>query len=229
MEFQNYWYLLILFVLAGLTLFLFIKKSIVFIMELKYMLPAIIFSGTIFIMLKIRFLQSGFISFNENFLMHKNILNLPIEEWLFLLVISFFAFSVYILVNVKFEKFNKPNLFYVVSILLLMGFAYEAWYSRQKLIPFFVFFLLSIYFGYTLFRNRFKPHLTKFYISYFIVVIPFFLIKIFLNTLPVILYNNDFTLGIRLISVPVEEFANLFLLMLINITIFEYLRDNQLY
>jgi hypothetical protein len=36
-------------------------------------------------------------------------------------------------------------------------------------------------------------------------------------------------LGIRLISVPVEEFANLFLLMLINITIFEYLRDNQLY
>lgn len=229
MEFQNYWYLLILFVLAGLTLFLFIKKSIVFIMELKYMLPAIIFSGTIFIMLKIRFLQSGFISFNENFLMHKNILNLPIEEWLFLLVISFFAFSVYILVNVKFEKFNKPNLFYVVSILLLIGFAYEAWYSRQKLIPFFVFFLLSIYFGYTLFRNRFKPHLTKFYISYFIVVIPFFLIKIFLNTLPVILYNNDFTLGIRLISVPVEEFANLFLLMLINITIFEYLRDNQLY
>lgn len=229
MEFQNYWYLLILFVLAGLTLFLFIKKSIVFIMELKYMLPAIIFSGTIFIMLKIRFLQSGFISFNENFLMHKNILSLPIEEWLFLLVISFFAFSVYILVNVKFEKFNKPNLFYVVSILLLMGFAYEAWYSRQKLIPFFVFFLLSIYFGYTLFRNRFKPHLTKFYISYFIVVIPFFLIKIFLNTLPVILYNNDFTLGIRLFSVPVEEFANLFLLMLINITIFEYLRDNQLY
>ncbi|GAB1453255.1 hypothetical protein MASR2M47_33110 [Draconibacterium sp.] len=198
-------------------------------MELKYMLPAIIFSGTIFIMLKIRFLQSGFISFNENFLMHKNILNLPIEEWLFLLVISFFAFSVYILVNVKLEKFNKPNLFYVVSILLLIGFAYEAWYSRQKLIPFFVFFLLAIYFGYTLFRNKFKPHLTKFYISYFIVAIPFFLIKIVLNTLPVILYNNDFTLGIRLISVPVEEFANLFLLMLINITIFEYLRDNQLY
>ena len=229
MEFQNYWYLLILLLLAGLTLFLFIKKSIVFIMELKYMLPAIIFSGAIFIMLNIRFLQSGIISFNENFLIGKNILGLPFEEWLFLLVISLFAFSVYILVTVRFERFEKPNLFYVVSILLLMGFAYEAWFERQKLVPFFVFFLLSIYFGYTLFRNRFKPHLTKFYISYFIVVIPFFLIKIVLNTLPVILYNNDFTLGIRLVGVPVEQFANLFLLMLINITIFEYLRDNQLY
>ncbi len=180
-------------------------------------------------MLNIRFLQTGVISFNENYLTGKNILTLPVEEWLFLLIFSLFAFSVYILVNVTFEKFEKPNLFYVLSILLLLGFAFEAWYSRQKLVPFFVFFLLTIYFGYTLFRNRFKPHLTKFYISYFIVIIPFFLIKLVLNSLPVILYNNDFTLGIRLAGVPVEQFANLFLLMLINITIFEYLRDNHLY
>lgn len=229
MEFQNYLYLLILLVLAGITLFLFIKKSIVFIMEFKYMLPAVIFSGTIFIMLNIRFLQAGIIRFNENFLVGKNILNLPVEEWLFLLIISLFAFSVYILVNVKFEKFEKPNLFYIISILLLVGFATEAWFSRQKLVPFFVFFLLAIYLGYTLLRNRFKPHLTKFYISYLIVVVPFFLIKLVLNALPVILYNNDFTLGIRLAGIPVEQFANLFLLMLINITIFEYLRDNHLY
>lgn len=193
------------------------------------MLPAIIFSGAIFIMLNIRFLQTGVISFNGNYLTGKNILTLPVEEWLFLLIFSLFAFSVYILVNVTFEKFEKPNLFYVLSILLLVGFAFEAWYSRQKLVPFFVFFLLTIYFGYTLFRNRFKPHLTKFYISYFIVLIPFFLIKLVLNSLPVILYNSDFTLGIRLAGVPVEQFANLFLLMLINITIFEYLRDNHLY
>ena len=229
MEFQNFWYLLILLALAAVTLFLFIKKSIVFIMEFKYMLPAVIFSGAIFIMLNIRFVQSGIISFNENFLIGKNILTLPLEEWLFLLIISLFAFSVYILVNVKLENFEKPNLFFAVSILLLIGFAIEAWFSRQKIVPFFIFFLLAIYFGYTLFRNRFKPHLTKFYISYFIVVIPFFLIKVLLNKLPVILYNNDFTLGIRLVDVPVEQFANLFLLMLINITVFEYLRDNHLY
>jgi hypothetical protein len=161
--------------------------------------------------------------------MGKTIFSLPLEEWLFLLIISLFGFSVYILVNVKLESFEKPNLFYGLSILLLIGFAYEAWVTRQKLVPFFIFFLLAIYFGYTIFRNRFKPHLTKFYISYLIVVIPFFLIKILLNKLPVILYNNDFILGVRLVSVPVEQFANLFLLMLINITIFEYLRDNHLY
>lgn len=229
MDFQNYWYLLILLVLAAVTMFLFVKKSIVFITELKYMFPAIIFSGAVFIMLNIRFLESGIISFNTNYLAGKYLFNLPIEEWLFLLIISFFAFSVYILVAVKFDDFEKPNLFYVFSIVLLLGFGFVAWTSRQKLVPFFIFFLLVIYFGYTLFRNRFKMHLAKFYISYLIVVIPFFLIKAVLNTLPVILYNNDYTLGIWLMNMPVEEFGNLFLLMLINITIFEYLRDNHLY
>jgi lycopene cyclase domain-containing protein len=114
-------------------------------------------------------------------------------------------------------------------VILVLAFAFEAWTSRQKLVPFFIFFLLVIYFGYTLFRRRFNTHLTKFYISYVLVAIPFFLIKAFLNTLPAILYNNEHTLGIRLINMPVEEFGTLFLLMLINITIFEYLRDNHLY
>ena len=229
MEFQNYWYLLILLALAGITLFLFIKKSIVFIMELKYMLPAIIFSGAVFIMLNIRFLESGIISFNANYLIGKNIFNLPVEEWLFLLILSLFSFSVYVLIAERFGNFDKPNLFMGISVVLLLGFGFEAWFSRQKLVPFFIFFLLVIYFGYTLFRKRFKVHLTKFYISYFFVAIPFFLINAFSNTLPVILYNNEHTLGIRLFNMPVEQFGYLFLLMLINITIFEYLRDNHLY
>jgi lycopene cyclase domain-containing protein len=215
--------------MAGVTMFLFVMKTIVFFTELKYMIPAIIFSGAIFIMLNIRFLEAGIIGFNPNYLVGKNILNLPVEEWLFLLIISLFSFSVYILVTVKFANFEKPNLFLAISIVLLLFFGFEAWYSRQKLVPFFIFFLLTIYFGYTIFRNRFKQHITKFYVSWFIAVIPFFLIKGILNTLPVILYSNEYTLGIRFFSVPVEEFAYFFLLMLINITIFEYLRNSHLY
>lgn len=229
MEFQNYWYLLILFVMAAVTMFLFVKKTIVFFTELKYMIPAIIFSGAIFILLNIRLLETGIISFNPNYLTGKNILSLPIEEWLFLLLISLFSFSVYILVNVNFANFEKPNLFLTISVILLLVFGFEAWVSREKLVPFFIFFLLTIYFGYTIFRNRFKMHLSKFYVSFGIAVVPFFLFKGILYSLPVILYNNEHILGIRLFSVPIEEFGFFFLLMLINITIFEYLRDHQLY
>lgn len=229
MDFQNYWYILILFTLAGLTMFLFVKKSIVFIMEFKYMLPAIIFTSAIFIMMNKRFIESDIISFNNNYLIGKTILKLPIEEWLFLLVISFFSFSVYLLVSERFANFEKPDLFYAISLVLLLVIGFVAWTSREKLIPFFGFFLLAIYFAYTLFRNRFKTHFGKFYITYLIVALPFLIVKAILNTLPVLLYNNEHTLGIRLFSMPVEEFGYLFLLMLINVTIFEYLRDNRLY
>jgi lycopene cyclase domain-containing protein len=133
------------------------------------------------------------------------------------------------LVTVKFANFERPTLFLIISVVLLLFFGLEAWFSRQKLVPFFIFFLLTIYFGYTIFRNRFKQHLAKFHISYIITVIPFFLIKGIFNTLPIVFYNTEYTLGIRLISVPVEEFGYLFLLMLINITIFEYLRGHRFF
>lgn len=229
MEFQNFWYLLILFALAGLTMFLFLKKTIVFIMEIKYMLPAIIFSSAIFILFNKRLLETGIVEFNPNYLIGKNLFNLPVEEWLFLLVISFFSFSVYLLVADRFANFEKHKPFVAISAVLLVFLGFEAWTSREKLVPFFIFFLLVIYFGYTLFRNRFKIHLAKFFISYLIVAIPFLAIKAILNSLPVVTYNNEYILGLRLFNMPIEEFAYLFLLMLINITIFEYLRDNHLY
>jgi len=193
------------------------------------MLPAIIFSGTVFVLINNRFLDSGIISFNPSYMVGKTLYHLPIEEWLFLLIMSLFIFSVYILVNIRFSNFEKSNLFFAISVVLLLFFGFMAWASRPRLVPFFTFFLLVIYFGYTLYRRRFNVHLSKFYISYIIIVIPYFLFKAILNTLPVILYNNDFTLGFWIFNVPVEEFGNLFLMMLINITIFEFLKDNQLY
>lgn len=229
MEFQNYWYLLILLALAGLTMFLLLKKTIVFITEFKYMLPAIIFSGAIFVLFNHRLQETGIISFNANYHMGKYIFNLPVEAWLFLLFLSLFSFSVYILVSVRFANLERPNLFMIISVLLMLGFGYEAWSSRHKLVPFFIFFLLVIYFGYTLFRNRFRNHLGKFYISYLIVAFPYFLIRAFVNSMPVTIYSTDHVLGISLINMPIEEFAYLFLLMLINFTVFEYLRNNRLY
>jgi len=229
MEFQNYWYALVLIVMVVITMFLFVKKTIVFFTELKYMIPAILFSGAIFILFNHRLLETGIISFNSSFLAGKYLFNLPVEEWLFLPVISLFSFSVYILITVLFPNFEKPTLFLVISIILLLGFGFMAWYSRQKLIPFFIFFLITIYLGYTIFRNRFKMHLTKFYISYAIAVIPYFLIKGLLHSLPVVIYNTGYTLGIHILNVPVEEFGYFFLLMLINVTIFEYLKSHRLY
>jgi lycopene cyclase domain-containing protein len=229
MDFQNYWYFFLLLALAGLTAFLLLKKTIVFIMEFKYMLPAILFSGAIFILFNNRLLETGILDFNQKYLVGKTLYHLPIEEWFYLLIISLLSFAVYLLVSVKFEKTGNQYILLALSVVLLAGIAYVAWSTRDKLIPFFISFLLAIYFAYTLFRKRFQEHLAKFYISFLITAVPFFISKAILNSLPVIIYSNEHIFGIRLINMPVEEFGYLFLLMLINITIFEYLRNNHLY
>jgi lycopene cyclase domain-containing protein len=229
MEFQNFWYLIILIVTATVSIYLIVKKTNNFLVELKYMLPAIIFSGAIFTILNIRFSEAGIISFNYNYLVGKNILYLPIEEWLFLLVISLLSFAIYQQVKIKFDHFEKPNLFLAISLVFIVVFGLVAWFSRTKPVTFFIFFLLTVYLSYTIFRNRFKQHITKFYIALIISVIPFFLFKGILNSLPVVLYNNEYNLGIQIYGVPVEDFGYFFLLMLINITIFEYLREKSLY
>ena len=229
MEFQNYWYIIILFVVAVSAFLIVFKKPGTFLTELKYMIPAIIFSGTVFIMLNIRFLKSGIISYNSAFLSGARLLNLPVEEWLFLLVISLLSFAIYQQVKIKFDNFEKPKLFLAVSLVLLVVFGLVAWFSRSKPVTFFIFFLLTVYLGYTIFRNRFKQHITKFYIALLISVIPFFLFKGILNSLPVILYDNMYNLGIQIYGVPVEDFGYFFLLMLMNITIFEYLRGSRIY
>ena len=174
MDFQNYWYLILLFVLAGLTMFLFLKKTIVFVMEFKYMLPAIIFSGAIFILFNSRLLETGINEYNLNFILGKRLYYLPVEEWIYLFIISILSFSVYLLVSAKFEKLEKTNLFVAISVVLLAGFAFVAWTARDILIPFFISFLLAIYLAYTLFRKRFNQHLGKFYISYLFTLAPFF-------------------------------------------------------
>jgi lycopene cyclase domain-containing protein len=116
-----------------------------------------------------------------------------------------------------------------VSLVLLVVFGVLAWFSRKQLYPFFTFFLLTVYFGYTIFRNRFKQHLTKFYLAFAISVIPFFILRTITTSLPVISFNAGHTAGVLLLNMPVEDFGYFFLLFLMNVTIYEYLKERKYY
>jgi lycopene cyclase domain-containing protein len=173
MEFRNFTYLLLMLAtLAGPLAFSF-EKQIQFYRKLKYLIPAILFSGTIFILWDLRFEELGIWSFNPNYVTGIYILNLPFEEWLFFLVIPYSSVFVYEVLNLKLARFEKPNLFVAISLVLVVVFAIVAYKARQNLYTFFTFFLLTIYFGYTIFRNRFKPHYTKFYLTWLILLFLF--------------------------------------------------------
>jgi hypothetical protein len=116
-----------------------------------------------------------------------------------------------------------------ISLVLLVVFGLVAFFSREKIYTFFTFFLLAIYFGYTLFRNRFKNHLKHFYIAFLILLIPYFALLVAFVKLPAVSYSYNYSLPLRLLQVPVENIAGLFLLLFINITITEYLAERRFY
>ena len=192
-------------------------------------MPAILFSGAIYIIWDLRFEEKSIWVFNHEFLTGINILNLPLEEWIYFFIIPFLGIFIYEFVKHRFKNFEYPKVFVALSLVLLVLFGTIAYSSRQKLYPFFTFFLLTIYLGYTIFRNRFKVHFSKFYLAYFILVIPFIIINGTVTSLPVIEYNPAHILGIHLYTIPVENFASLFLLFIMNVTIYEYLKERRIY
>lgn len=229
MEFQNFTYLLLMLGSLAVPLIFSFEKQVRFYTQLKYLFPAILFSGAIFIMWDLRFEELGIWRFNAEYVTGIYILNLPVEEWLFFLVIPYFGVFIYEVLKVKLSGFEKPNIFLAISLVLLVAFALLAYFARQRLYTFFTFFLLTIYFGYTVFRNRFKPHYTKFYLTWVVMLVPFLIVNGILTALPVVEYNEVHTLGIRFLTIPVEDFFYFFLLLLMNLTIYEYIKKQRFY
>ena len=166
MGFKNITYLLLMLSLIIVPLIFSFEKQIRFFSKLKYLLPAIIFSGAIFIIWELRFEELGIWSYNSEYVTGIDILSLPFEKWLFFLVVPYCTVFIYELLKIKLPNFEKPNVFLALSLILLVLFGLLAYFSRQKLYTFFTFFLLTIYLGYTIFRNRFKKYYTKFYLTY---------------------------------------------------------------
>lgn len=229
MEIKRFTYLLLLLVFMVIPVILGTRKRVVFWDKIRYVLPAMVFTGAIYVLWDIRFTALGIRSFNPDYLTGIDLLNLPAEEWLSFFVIPISGIYIYEYLKMWHSGFEKPNLFVAVSLVLLVAFGLLAYFSRQKLFTFFTFFLLAIYFGYTIFRNRFKKHFTKFYLAYFISLIPFVVVSWVSNALPVVVFDSEHILGIGLPGAPVEMFGYLFLLLLMNVTIYEYLKERQFY
>ena len=225
MGFHNFTYLVILLACLAVPLFLSFEKQVRYYMKFRYLFPGMLFTAAIFIMWDLRFEQLGIWSFNKKYITGLYILNLPFEEWLFFLIIPFCCVFIYEVIKVKMPEFEYPNLFLTLSLFLLLVFVALTYFHRDKLYTFFTFFLLSVYFGYTIFRNRFKKYYSKFYLTYLISLLPFIITNILLTALPVVEYDDAYNLGLRLFTIPVEDFGYLFLLLLMNITIYEYLKN----
>jgi lycopene cyclase domain-containing protein len=229
MEINHFTYLILLVGSISVPLFLSFDKKVKYHKNLKYIFPAILITAAIFWIWDVWFTTTNVWSFNQEFTLGVNILEMPIEEWLFFIVVPYCCLFIYEVLKFYLEKQEYPVLFQTLSLFMTAGFALMSYLFRHQNYTFITFLLSAIYLGYIVFRGKFKSRITKFYFAYFVSLIPFLVVNGILTSLPVVVYNPAHILNIRILNIPIEDFSYLFLMLLMATTIYEALKECRLY
>lgn len=184
--------------------------------------------GLFFIVWDIIFTKIGVWGFNPDYLTGINIINLPLEEILFFLcipyccVFTYYAMT-YLLKKDPLEKINEWLLWLFMGIALIMIiFGYDQLYTFFTGL-FTLLFLIWIKWK--------KVDYRYIFLSYFM-ILPFFfasnglLTGSFLES-PIVWYDDTQNFGLRMFTIPVEDSIYGFLLIIMNIVLFNFFRRKK--
>ena len=170
--------------------------------------------------------------FNEEYHSSTYIFNLPLEEVLFFIFIPFCCMYTYhVIEKYKIDFFKNANLnksdLYIAIVLLLISF-----FNIDK---YYTFFCLSITAA-LLISNYFifnKINHNYYYSTFLLLMLPFVIVNgaltgLFFDQI-VVWYNPDQNLGIRFLTIPLEDFIYAHLLIFSNIIVYNYISNSSLY
>ncbi len=222
---MNYTYLLINIAVIFFPLVLSFDKKVHFFSKWKFIFPAILLTGIVFLIWDILFTKLNVWSFNPDYLVGINLLGLPLEEILFFLTVPYACVFIYECLNAYFPKNDLQkyslalsNLFLGLSVAVLF-FGYNRWYT---LINFGFLLIVLAYVEYVNVKLRF---MYKFYRAYLVSLIPFYIVNGFLTAIPVVMYNNKENIGFRVGTIPFEDHFYLMSLLLMNVFLYELFKS----
>jgi lycopene cyclase domain-containing protein len=199
-------------------------KRFVYVKKWSALFPAIAAVGAFFIAWDVCFTNIGVWGFNPQYLVGLDIINLPLEEWLFFILIPFACVFIYESTNYFFTKRSfKPyarKFTQLIGILILaIGLLnYQKWYTS-------VTFILAALFLFYHLKFIKRDYLDRFWVGYLFSLIPFLIVNGVLTGSgiidQVVWYNDAQNLGIRLGTIPIEDSVYLLLLLMSTITIYE--------
>jgi lycopene cyclase domain-containing protein len=161
--------------------------------------------------------------FNPDYLLGFNVLGLPIEEILFFFCIPYACIYTYHCLKILIPSFNfRPVKIIGLGIILMLFIVGIIYYDKMYTSVTFISLSIAIFYIQFIQKPVWIPRL---YLSLLILILPFLLINGILTGTgiesEVVWYNQDEIMGFRLLTVPFEDFAYGFLLILLNVYIFE--------
>ena len=227
---EKYYYLLINIFTISIPLLRSFEHRVHYFSRWKGLLLGISITGLVFIIWDVAFTAMGIWGFNEVYLTGIDIVNLPIEEWLFFITVPYACLFIYEAVNYAIKKDILKNISYplsyaLIAVLFILGIVYiNNWYTGLTFILTASFLLFLVIFV--------KPsYLGRFYIGYAVSFIPFLLVNGILtgSFIPdeIVWYNDDENLSIRIFTIPIEDSIYMLLLLLMNTSIYEWWKNKN--
>lgn len=227
MEWQKFTYALLL---AGSVLIPFIlsfDKKVAFFRNWKYLFPATLITAAVFIIWDIYFTKHNVWWFNKDFVTGLFIQGLPVEEWLFFIIIPYCCIFIYEVSRAYLKKEWKGFII-PVNIILFIIFLVITLVNIDRIYTAVNFGMATFIIGLQFFLKTHKTWMFHFYVAYALSLIPFFLVNGVLTSMPVVGYNDEENLAMRIYTIPVEDFAYLVNLLLMNLTLYEFFKSGSL-
>jgi len=215
------------FILLGLSLFYPLIQSferrVFMFRKMKFMVPGILITASVFIVWDLLFTEAGVWGFNHNYTRDSYPAGLPLEEWLFFIVVPYCCFFLYEVLRYFVRRFYFPDgsRYIILGMLgasvISIPFIYDKTYTLTVII--FVDLMLIL----QLLQKSYRSWFSGFLLTYLVSLIPFMIINGILTYLPVVWYDNSENLGIRIYTIPVEDLIYLFGLLLPGFNIYNLL------
>jgi len=188
---------------------------------------AIISVGLFFIIWDIYFAYQNVWGFNDDYLIGIRWFKLPLEEWLFFLLIPYASNFIHYSLEYFFPKLelSKKATQGISIILFVVSLGVFTW-NLDKIYTASSFGLFALL---MLFQMLFQwKYARRFYLSFIVIYIPFFFVNSALtgsySDKPVVFYDDAENLGIRVGTMPLEDSFYCFSMLYGSVLLFEYFR-----
>ena len=223
---MSYLYLLINIASVIVPIIFSFHPKIQFYKKWRYFFPALAISLLIFIPWDIYFTHIGVWGFNARYLIGLTVFNLPIEEVLFFICIPYSCVFTYHCLYILIKKNYFLQFENTISVILVLLLLVVSIFNVNKLYTSVTFGALALFIIFLKYVLHIK-WLHRFYFAYLFLMIPFFTVNGILTGSgidePVVWYNNAKNLNIRILTIPFEDVFYGMLLLLLTISVYEYL------
>lgn len=192
----------------------------------KALFPGMLLTAAFFLIWDEIFTRRGVWGFNPDYLTGIYLGHMPIEEWLFFIIVPFASVFIYECVLYFLRRGLLGNTPRYISAVLAITFLLLCPFVADRDYTFYTCLFTGMLLAFHAYQN--KPYMGDFYIAYLIHLIPFFIVNGVLTgswlEAPIVWYDDQENLGIRLFTIPVEDAVYGMLLLLMNISFYEFFK-----